>query len=322
MSRRGVGACLAAAIVTGALAGCATQDAGLGSTSPDMARFQQDVASLERTTQAGRALAEQRLNRIETDLRREFDSTARQSEDSRSLLNQRLHELLTEFRIVQGKLEENTLALGKVERRVDALQARVQKSATDLEGLERRVRTTEQPAREPAGGGPSISETPGRQPVAATAPIPAPRSPTAAPPAKAPGRATPAPAQTASVQPEEVYRAAVGDYNRGDYDFAIAGFRTYLRNYPGTSLAASAQLMLGEAYFGLKNYVQAIEEFNGVLRGYPDDPAVPAALLKQGEAYLRLEDRAQGGRTLCDLIGRFPNSREARLARERNPRCG
>jgi tol-pal system protein YbgF len=113
----------------------------------------------------------------------------------------------------------------------------------------------------------------------------------------------------------------LSDYTKGDYDLAIDGFRSYLKNYPRTSLAANAQYWLAECYFSQKNYTQAIDEFDVVTREYADSPKVPSALFKQGEAYLQMGDTKQATTVLCELISKHGKTREARLARDKNLRC-
>ncbi len=102
---------------------------------------------------------------------------------------------------------------------------------------------------------------------------------------------------------------------------AITGFRTYIQNYPKTSLVPNAQYWLGESYYSQKNYAQAIEEFEVVIRDYPDNPKVPSALFKQGDALLQMNDSKRATAVLCELIGKHGKTREARLAREKNIRC-
>jgi len=121
--------------------------------------------------------------------------------------------------------------------------------------------------------------------------------------------------------PEELYKAALSDYTKGDYELAITGFRMYLKGYAQTSLAPNAQYWLGECYFSQKNYAQAVEEFDLVIREHPDNPKVPSAMFKQGEAYLQLGDTKQATGVFCELIGKHGKTREARLARDKNIRC-
>ena len=129
------------------------------------------------------------------------------------------------------------------------------------------------------------------------------------------------PSQSALLAPEEVYRNALNDYTKGNYDLAIAGFRTYIQNYPKTSLVPNAQYWLGESYYSQKNYAQAVEEFDVVIRDFPDSPKVPSALFKQGDAYLQTNDTKRATAVLCELMTKYAKTREAHLARERNIRC-
>jgi len=121
--------------------------------------------------------------------------------------------------------------------------------------------------------------------------------------------------------PEEVYKNALSDYTKGNYDLAIAGFRTYIQNYPRTSLVPNAQYWLGESYYSQKHYAQAIEEFDVVIRDFSDSPKVPSALFKQGDAYLQMGDTKRATTVLCELMNKHSKTREARLARDRNIRC-
>jgi tol-pal system protein YbgF len=148
-----------------------------------------------------------------------------------------------------------------------------------------------------------------------------PSGPTAAPPS------TPRTSQPL-LPPEEIYKNALSDYTKGNYDLAIAGFRTYIENYPRTSLVPNAQYWLAESYYGQKNYAQAIEEFEVVIRDFPDSPKAPSALFKQGDALLQTGDTRRATAALCELIdtkSKYSKTREAQLAREkmreRNIRC-
>jgi tol-pal system protein YbgF len=120
-----------------------------------------------------------------------------------------------------------------------------------------------------------------------------------------------------------VYRNALDDYTKGNYDLAIAGFRSYMQNYPRSSLVANAQYWLGESYYSQRNYVQATQEFDAVIRDFPDSPKVPSALFKQGDAYLQLGDTRRATTVLCELITnkKYSKTREAQLARDKNIRC-
>jgi tol-pal system protein YbgF len=313
------------------LAGCMGSIEEFEGLEREVARLRQEVAGMSRANQASRAFFEERVGRLETDVKSRSDATPKEEAASLPAMHLRLEELVREVRFMQGKLEENSGTFGDLQRRLDEV-------ATQLPPLGRRVDRLEQQARAGVAGAPPPA-------AMAPAPIPAPAPPAAAPaPVPAPppasprsnagpapgGVPAPAPPATASLPrtapqtllpPEEVYKNALGDYTRGDYDLAIEGFRTYVQNYPKTSLAANAQYWLAESYLSQRNYPQAVAEFEVVLRDHADSAKVPSALFKQGEAYLQLKDTRQATRVLCQLIGKHPKTREARLARDRNVRC-
>ncbi len=117
--------------------------------------------------------------------------------------------------------------------------------------------------------------------------------------------------------PDELYRNALNDYTKGNYDFAINGFRSYIALYPKTSLLPNAQYWLGESYYSQKNYDQAIKEFELLAKEHPDNPKVASAMLKQGYAYLEIGDKSRAQTVLNNLQKHFPKSQEAKWAKER-----
>lgn len=144
-------------------------------------------------------------------------------------------------------------------------------------------------------------------------------------PAVSAGRTTePAlpPAQTAKPAPrvesaDELYRNALNDYAKGEYDLAISGFRNHLEIYPNSSLAPNARYWLGESYYSRKAYDQAIREFALLVKQHPDNPKVASAMLKQGLAYLEIGDKSKARTVLDNLLKQYPKSQEARRAKER-----
>jgi len=74
---------------------------------------------------------------------------------------------------------------------------------------------------------------------------------------------------------------------------------------------------VGESYYSQGKYTDAIASFEEVIRLYPQGDKVPAAHLKKGLAYLESNRTAQAVVQLNALAENYPNSDEARLARER-----
>ncbi len=64
-----------------------------------------------------------------------------------------------------------------------------------------------------------------------------------------------------TAEPSEAYRQAKTDFDKGNFDLALAGFQNYIAQFPDTSLAAGAQYWIGECYASKKEYSKAIEAF-------------------------------------------------------------
>jgi tol-pal system protein YbgF len=116
---------------------------------------------------------------------------------------------------------------------------------------------------------------------------------------------------------EEIYKAALDDYARGDYDLAISGFRSYVAKYPKGTLAANSQYWLGECYYSQKKLEQSIIEFDTVLKQYPSSEKARSALLKKGYAYLASGNVAKGKSALREVMEKYPGTQEASLAESR-----
>jgi tol-pal system protein YbgF len=116
---------------------------------------------------------------------------------------------------------------------------------------------------------------------------------------------------------DELYRNALNDYAKGNYELAISGFRSQIELYPNSNLLPNARYWLGESYYSQKNYDQAIKELALFVKQYPDHPKVASAMLKQGFVYLEMGDKPKARMVLDNLLKQFPKSQEARWAKER-----
>lgn len=150
----------------------------------------------------------------------------------------------------------------------------------------------------------------------------------ASPAAPAPGggvasgeMTVPAPAAPAG-DPMDTYQAALRDYQRGNYDLAIEGFREFVAANPRADLADNAAYWIGESLFSQKKYRDAIEQFDSVVNNYPKSDKVPGALLKKGYAYINVGERAQGVVQLQYVLHEHPKSQEAALARQKLKQLG
>jgi tol-pal system protein YbgF len=219
---------------------------------------------------------------------------------------------------------ETNKQLSALNSRLDALSQDVARVSARIDDLSQRVETL---ARQPA---PSAAPPPssGAAPSGGSGAIPPPAR-TGAGPGPAPAiAAVPAPAR-AGASAEESYQAAYLDFSKGLYPLAVSGFRDFLRRFPDSPLADSAQYWIGEAYFSMaratasqpdkarENMEQAVQEFRKVVVAYPRGSKVPTALYKEALALVELKQTALAQSRLQYLVDHFPQSEEAPLAKER-----
>lgn len=162
---------------------------------------------------------------------------------------------------------------------------------------------------------------------AGTAPPPPPAGtvPTAGEAAQAPAAETPEQPATepsaAAAQPgrgeQEAYIKAVEPLKQRRFEEASVTLSDFLARYPNSANADKAHFWLAETHYVNRNVTAALKEFQTVLKDYPKSSKVPGALLKIGYIQDDAKDPRAARATLQELIRRFPQSGEARLAQSR-----
>jgi tol-pal system protein YbgF len=245
--------------------------------------------------------------------------------------------LRTQFADNKASIEDLRREIGKVRGEVDEVRYRFDRLAKERTGsgpqvkiLEDRIAVLERQFRE------RVEAIPARPPTAETgeAAQPGPTDPTTTAQPGGPASPTgtqPTPPTTVAKEdprpakePGEVqdeYRLALRAFSDQQYDKAIQQFRNFQRKYPNSDMADDAQYWVGESYFVQKDYNRAILEFNDVLK-YRRGDRVPAALSKQAEAFLEIGDKTDARLILQKLINDYPNSEQAREAKEKLPTLG
>jgi tol-pal system protein YbgF len=127
----------------------------------------------------------------------------------------------------------------------------------------------------------------------------------------------PAAVGTEGVNVSQIYDQASQDLTQGRYEMALAGFRDIVQKFPTSDLADNAQYGAGECHFALAQFDSASAAYAKVEALAPNGDKVPAALFKLALSREKEGKDTESRQTLEDLVGRFPNSGEAQLARER-----
>lgn len=116
---------------------------------------------------------------------------------------------------------------------------------------------------------------------------------------------------------EEFFAQAKTTFDAGRYAESRVLFEDFIKFYPNSKIADSAAFWVGETYYREENYERAILEYQNLLDNYPNGNKVSAALYKQGLAFIALGDNNNGKILLEDLVRRYPDSQEARVAANR-----
>jgi tol-pal system protein YbgF len=115
---------------------------------------------------------------------------------------------------------------------------------------------------------------------------------------------------------KRLYDRVMQEFQRKDYEAALAGFRFFLELHGRSPLASSAQYWIGECEFRLGRYHEAMESFEKMLLRYPSSPKVAAATLKKALTYEKLGHAAQARILLQRVLVDFPNTQEAEVAKK------
>ncbi len=79
---------------------------------------------------------------------------------------------------------------------------------------------------------------------------------------------------------EDLWRVAKDYFERERYLDAIELLTTFTLNYSGSTMIDSAQYLLAESHFSLKEYIVAESEYSRLIRNYPQSPLVDDSWVK------------------------------------------
>ena len=94
-------------------------------------------------------------------------------------------------------------------------------------------------------------------------------------------------------------------------------FTSFLKSYPTGPYSDNAQYWLGESYYVNRQFQPALGEFSKLLQSYPDSAKVSHAKLKLGLIYAETGETERAKKLLEEVVAKYPNTPQARLAQER-----
>lgn len=215
--------------------------------------------------------------------------------------------LLDLFREIEALKAELARMRGQIEvlnNNVEVAQKRQRDLYVDLDTRMRRLESP--PTVTPGAAAPA---EPPAQVASATPPGGAGTTAAAAAAGKPPTGTDPAEARA--------YDAAQNQRRIGNYAAAIIAFQDFVKRYPKSPLASSAQYWVGDSYFNMRDYRLAIQSQRTLIAQYPDSQKVPDALLNIASSQIELGETAVARKTMEEILARHPVSEAAEKAKRR-----
>jgi TolA-binding protein len=274
--------------------------------SKEIIELQTQVQQLLDMVQRLQSTLDQRFTAIQSLAQQTADASAKTT----AAMNDLEQKLNTQNDNLNGKLDTASGQVQSLNDSVDELKSRIAKLDKTVQDLQTQLQNMQQPppGSAPAGGAPGTPGGDATQPGAGQQPGAMPAGAMSAAPAPAAAQAPPL---------QETYEAAVRDYNAARYPLAAQEFGDVVHYYPLDDLAGTSQFYLGEIAYQQQDYNKAINAYNAVLEGFAGNAKAPAAQLHKGLALLAQNKRDAGIRELRELIGRHPQTPEARVARSK-----
>lgn len=216
--------------------------------------------------------------------------------------NQAVLDLFREIEAVKSELAKLRGQMEVMNNGLEQTHKRQQDFYVDLDTRLRRLEAASG-APPPVGAGP----TPGAGPSGSADALASAK----------PGAIAPPTGAAAANAETRAYEAAQNLRRIGNYQGAVIAFQNFLKQYPKSTLAASAQYWIGDSYFNMRDYRLAIASQRLLLVTYPDSSKVPDALLNIASAQAEMGETAAARKTMDELVAKHPATEAAEKARRR-----
>lgn len=268
-----------------ALVACAPQ-AELVKLNTDIGQLREDSKTVKaRQTELQMRIDQDVLKRIDA-----LDTNVKSTVDVQKVMadyGAKTDQIGTDIQLLQGKLEENNYRIAELSQKLDDKSYKITELSAKVDDLEARLKLLSSGTSTMASGlSGSIVDKEKK-------------------------------AGAHAVDPSDAYRLAKNDYDKGNFDLALAGFQNYIVQFPDTSQVDKAQYWVGECYYSKKEFTKAIDAFQKVIQNHPKSDKVPGAKLKIGLTYVNEKNPAKAKEYLNRVISEHPGSNEAEIAKDR-----
>lgn len=121
----------------------------------------------------------------------------------------------------------------------------------------------------------------------------------------------------ASGEEQAAYDAAIDLFRKGSYKESGAALGAFVKQYPQSSYAPTAQFYWGSSLYAQREYKSAITRLQSMIKSWPDNERAPDALLVIAGSQIELGDHGGARATLQRIIKEYGGSQAANTARDR-----
>lgn len=258
--------------------------------SKEQRQLMADLRILQEQTQVMQNLISQ-LSEALTAINGRLDDQANANRKAFADQKLTIDTLSSDLRVVREKVDDNNVRIGSLTQ--------------ELESVRRAVAQLNVPpaptATEGAGAASGAEQT-----GATTAPEPiAPAGPPAL-----------------GTSPQRAWDTAFSDYVAGQYDLAVLGFEAYIRDFPKSDQADSAQVYIGKALMLDNKYDKAVEAFDKAIRAYPTGDAIAEAHYQKGVSLQHLGELDKARDSFNTVVKNYADTDAAGLATQAIARIG
>ncbi len=233
----------------------------------------------------------------------ELESQAR----NRSIIDlfNQVETLRAEFARLRGQIE-------LIQNELETAQKRQRDLYVDLDGRMRKIEAQQQAASQAV-----TPPTGGIAGVLASTPTPPPQVPVSEPARGAPQAVVGAPAAVDPAAEQRAYDQGLDHFRAGRFGEAVTAFQLFIRNYPRSPLASSAQYWIGNSLYAVRDFRGSMTAQRQLITQYPDSPKAPDAMLNIATSQAELGDLQGSRTTLQEVNTKYPSSEAAAKARQR-----
>jgi TolA-binding protein len=254
-----------------------------GQKKEDILSIQRDVANLQDQVKQLQRSQDEKLAAMQGLLQQAVDA----SHSVATGLTGLQRDMDTKLSEQQGKLVAPVATLGT---KVDQMADDFRSVATNVTDLVRRMNALDSKLTDISSAIRTLQAGPPQAPAPAGGAVPG--------------------AATAPPDRETLWQTAYRDYSSGKPELALNEFAEYVKFFPTTAEAPSAQYYIGYIYYNNGQYDSAIKAFEGV-EPFPENSKTPEALYYKAVSLQKLDEKTAAAAAYREYLKRYPGREHA-----------